>query len=321
MKAISTIILVVLVALVIVGSQALFVVDQTQYGVVTRFGQIQRVIRSPGLSLKTPFIEQVTRYDKRLLRIDVRVESMPDKESQFLEIDAYVRYRITDPRRFLLVLRDELTAGNRLGNIVISEIRRVVAESDRTEIIGGIPEKQPDGTLIVVRRQTPEGVDTREALTRLVTEGANAAVQAAEGGLGVGVSIEDVRIKAADFPATVEESVFNRMRTERDVQAQRLRAEGAEQNLTITADVDREVTIIRAEADKIGNHLRGDGEAEAISIFAEALGQDPEFYAFRRSLEAYTRFLTQNTTVVLSSESDLFQYLDSPLAPTPEPQG
>jgi membrane protease subunit HflC len=271
--------------------------------------------------VKAPFVEQVTRYDKRLLRIDVRVESMPDMESQFLEIDAYVRYRITDPRRFLLVLRDELTAGNRIGNIVISEIRRVVAESERTEIIGGIPETRPDGTLMVVRRKTPEGVDTREALTRRVIDGANAAVQAAEDGLGVGVEIKDVRIKSADFPATVEQSVFNRMRTERDVQAQRLRAEGAEQNLTITADVDREVTIIRAEADKVGNQLRGDGEAEAIQIFAEALGQDPEFYAFRRSLEAYTTFLTQNTTVVLSSENDLFQYLDSPMAPTPEPEG
>ncbi len=315
MKAFSTIILVVLVALAIVGSQSLFVIDQTQYGVVTRFGQIQRVIRNPGLNVKAPFVEQVTRYDKRLLRIDVRVESMPDMESQFLEIDAYVRYRITDPRRFLLVLRDELTAGNRIGNIVISEIRRVVAESERTEIIGGIPETRPDGTLMVVRRKTPEGVDTREALTRRVIDGANAAVQAAEDGLGVGVEIKDVRIKSADFPATVEQSVFNRMRTERDVQAQRLRAEGAEQNLTITADVDREVTIIRAEADKVGNQLRGDGEAEAIQIFAEALGQDPEFYAFRRSLEAYTTFLTQNTTVVLSSENDLFQYLDSPMAP------
>ena len=317
MKALGIIVLVVLVVAAIVGSQAFFVVDQTQFGVVTRFGQIQRIISVPGLKVKTPFIEDVTHFDNRLLRIDVRVESMPDREQQFLEIDAYVRYRITDPRKFLERLRDENTAGARIGNIVISEIRRVVAASDRSEIIGGITRKEPDGTVVVDANKTEAGVDTREALTREVLRGANAAVQSADNDFGV--VIVDVRIKSADFPATVEQTVFNRMRTERDVQAQRLRAEGAEESLTITADVDREVTIIRASADRTANTLRGEGEAEAIRILADALGQDVEFFAFRRSLEAYTKFLTTNSTLVLSSESDLFTYLQSPLAPTPEP--
>jgi membrane protease subunit HflC len=317
LKALGIIFLVVLVVAVIVASQALFTVDQTQFGVVTRFGQIQRIIEEPGLKVKTPFIEQVTHFDNRLLRIDVRIESMPDREQQFLEIDAYVRYRITDPRKFLERLRDEFTAGGRIGNIVISEIRRVVAASDRTEIIGGVTRKEADGTVVVDANKTEDGVDSREALTRLVLLGANAAVKSPENDFGV--DIIDVRIKAADFPGTVEQTVFNRMRTERDVQAQRLRAEGAEQNLTITADVDREVTIIRAEADRTANALRGEGEAEAIRILADALGQDEEFFAFRRSLEAYTKFLTQNSTLVLSSENDLFAYLESPLIPTPEP--
>ncbi len=317
MRSLGIIVLVVLVVAAIVVSQALFVVDQTQFGVVTRFGEIQRTIREPGLKFKTPFIEQVTHFDNRLLRIDVRVESMPDREQQFLEIDAYVRYRITDPRKFLERLRDEFTAGGRIGNIVISEIRRVVAASDRSEIIGGVTRKEPDGTVVVDANKTDAGLDTREALTRQVLLGANAAVQSPENDFGV--EIIDVRIKAADFPATVEQTVFNRMRTERDVQAQRLRAEGAEQSLTITADVDREVTIIRASADRTANTLRGEGEAEAIRILADALGEDVEFFAFRRSLEAYTNFLTQNSTLVLSSESDLFTYLQSPLAPTPEP--
>ena len=312
-KALSTILVLVIIVTAVVGSQALFVVDQTQFGVVTRFGEIQRTLRDPGLKVKVPFIESVNRFDKRLLRIDVPTESMPDKDQQFLEIDAYVRYRINDPRKFLERLRDEFTAADRIGRIVISELRRVVAASDRTEIIGGIAQSQDDGTLIVIPNKTPEGVDTREALTRQVLSGSNAVVGSSENDFGI--QIVDVRIKAADFPGTVEQTVFNRMRTERDVQAQRLRAEGAEQNLTITTDVDRQVAIILAEADRTANSLRGEGEAEAIRILAEALEEDPEFFAFRRSLEAYTNFLTQKSTVVLSSENDLFQYLEGPDQP------
>ena len=312
-RAFSTIFILVIVVVVIVGSQALFVVDQTQFGVVTRFGEIQRTIREPGLKVKTPFIESVNRFDKRLLRIDVPAESMPDKDQQFLEIDAYVRYRINDPRKFLERLRDEFTAADRIGRIVISELRRVVAGSDRTEIIGGIAQSQEDGTLIVIPNRTSEGVETREDLTRQVLEGSNAVVGSIENDFGI--DIIDVRIKAADFPGTVEQTVFNRMRTERDVQAQRLRAEGAELNLTITTDVDRQVTIVLAEADRTANRLRGEGEAEAISILAEALEEDPEFFAFRRSLEAYNNFLTEKSTIVLSSQSDLFKYLESPDRP------
>ena len=312
-KAFSTILILVIIVAAVVGSQALFVVDQTQFGVVTRFGEIQRTLSEPGLKVKVPFVESVNRFDKRLLRIDVPTESMPDKDQQFLEIDAYVRYRINNPRKFLERLRDEFTAADRIGRIVISELRRVVAASDRTEIIGGIAQSQPDGTLIVIPNRTPEGVETREALTRQVLNGSNAVVGSSENDFGI--EIVDVRIKAADFPGTVEQTVFNRMRTERDVQAQRLRAEGAELNLTITTDVDRQVAIILAEADRTANSLRGEGEAEAIRILAEALEEDPEFFAFRRSLEAYTNFLTQKSTIVLSSQNDLFQYLESPDQP------
>ena len=140
----------IVLLLAILGPQALFTVDETQLVVVTRFGEIQEIHTTPGLKVKAPFLESVNRFDKRLLRIDVPTESMPDKDQQFLEIDAYVRYRINDPRKFLERLRDEFTAADRIGRIVISELRRVVAASDRTEIIGGIAQSQEDGTLIVI---------------------------------------------------------------------------------------------------------------------------------------------------------------------------
>ncbi len=307
--------IIIIAGLAIFGSQSLFIVDQTQYAVVTRFGEIKRIVREPGLQFKTPFVEDVTRFDNRLLRIDVATEPMQDKEKQILEIDAYVRYRIQDPRKFLLTLRDEFTAQSRISNIVISEIRRVVADSDRTDIIGGVTTALPDGTIVVEPKLTEDGHESREALTREVIRGVNAAVQSADNDFGV--EVVDVRIKAADFPTSVENSVFNRMRTERSVQAQRLRAEGAQQNLQIVADVDRQVTIVLAEAARTSNKLRGEGEGQAIKIFASALEQDPEFYAFQRSLETYKKVLVQDTTLVLSSQNDLFQYLESSAVPKP----
>jgi membrane protease subunit HflC len=315
LKGIGIILIVAIVVGGIVASQALFVVDQTQYGVVTRFGEIQRIIKTPGLQSKLPVVESVTRFDKRLLRIDVPAESMPDREQQFLEIDAYVRYRIINPRKFLERLRDEFTAADRIGRIVMSELRRVVAGSDRTEIIGGIAQSQPDGTLVVIPHKTAEGVYTREALTKQVLRDSNKVIGASDL-QDFGIEIVDVRIKAADFPGTVEQTVFNRMRTERDVQGQRMRAEGEEQHLTITTDVDRQVAIILAEADRTANTVRGEGEAQAIKILADALEKDPEFFAFRRSLEAYGKILPQKSIVVLSSENDLFKYLEGPLEPT-----
>jgi membrane protease subunit HflC len=308
------VVLVVAFILVVSPLGFLFTVDETEFAVVTRFGDIQRSERTPGLKVKLPFVEQITKFDNRLLRVDVRTESMPDRESQFLEIDAYVRYRIVDARKFWTRLRDEVTAAGRIGNIVISEIREAVASTERADVIGGESAQLEDGTIIVVAKKTPEGSDTRTALMERVRDRSDANVKAPDKDWGV--EIVDVKIKRADFPPAVEQTIFNRMRTERDVQAKRFRAEGEEENLTITANVDREVTIIRANADRESNQLRGEGEAEAISIFASALGRDPEFFAFRRSLETYTKTLTQNTTVVLSSENDLFQYLESPGVPS-----
>ncbi|MBI4339714.1 MAG: protease modulator HflC [Chloroflexi bacterium] len=325
MKIFLPLVILIVAALVVVAQSA-FTVDQTQYAVVTRFGQIKRVIPAepgmppdPGLHFKTPFVEDVLRYDNRLLRVDVRTESMQDREKQILEIDAYVRYRIVDPAKFFLKLTDEFTAENRISNIVISEVRQVVANSDRTDIIGGVISTLPDGTVRVDPKKTDAGVDTRTALTRQVLAGVNRAVQSRDNDFGI--EVVDIRIKAADFPSTVAQSVYNRMRTEREVQGQRLRAEGEQQNLTITADVDRQVTIIRADADRTGNQLRGEGEGQAIAIFAGALEQDPEFYAFQRSLELYRNALSKNTTLILNSEDDLLRYLTSPnptaAAPTP----
>ena len=244
------VVLVVTIIVLVSPLGILFTVDETEFAVVTRFGDIQRSESTPGLKVKLPFVEQITKFDNRLLRVDVRTESMPDRESQFLEIDAYVRYRITDPRKFWTRLRDETTAAGRIGNIVISEIREAVAGSERTDIIGGELAILADGTIIVVAKKTPAGLDTRTALMARVRERADANVKAPDGDPNQdwGIVIVDVRIKRVDFPPAVEQTIFNRMRAEQIALASRLRAEGEEQYLSIVAEVDRQIAIIQAEA-------------------------------------------------------------------------
>ena len=297
-----------IVAIILING-TLYSVDETEFAVVKRFGEIQRVETSPGLKVKTPFIERVVRLDNRLLHIDVPAATMPDVEKQNLEIDAYVRYRIEEPKKFLQKLVSELTAASRLGNIVISEIRGEVARSLRSDIIGGRSQESVDPeTGEVTRTVTP--LTTRADMMQRVLERSDLAVKSPLNDFGV--IIVDVRIKAADFPLATEEAIFTRMRTEREVQATRLRNEGQRQSLTIRADVDRQVTIIVAEAERDANLLRGQGEGEAIRILAGALEQDPEFFAFRRSLQAYKAFLLEGTTILLSADSDLFKFLETP---------
>ena len=298
--------IIVLVISAILMATSMYTVDETEFAVVTQFGEIKRVSHTPGLRFKTPFLERVIRLDNRLLHIDVPTATMPDVEKQNLEIDAYVRYRILDPAKFLRRLVSELTASSRLGNIVISEIRAEVARSERSTIIGGHSEDVTDPDTGEVTRKVSALATRQEMMERVLARSDNAVKSTIN---DFGVTIVDVRIKAADFPQATEESVFTRMRTEREVQATRLRNEGQRQSLTIHADVDRQVSVILAEAERDANLLRGQGEAEAIRILATALEADPEFFAFRRSLQAYELFLKTNTTVVLSAGSDLFRFL------------
>lgn len=290
----------------IAGFGVAYTVDETEYAVITQFGAVQRTEKDPGLKFKSP-IETVIKFDRRLLRIDVPTAPMPDKDSQFLEIDAYVRYLIDNPRTFLENLQNESTAGLRLGNLAISAIRDEVGLRDRKDIIGGDPITLDDGTITVEPRLSENGSPSREAMMVLVLERLKEDAEEE-----FGVTIVDVRIKRADFPTAAENSVFDRMRSERSVQAQRLRAEGEEQYLTITADVTKRTRVIKADAERDAQILAGEGEAEAILILAAALEKDPEFFAFRRSLEAYANFMKEGTTLVLPSDNDLFRYLETP---------
>lgn len=297
-------VLVILILLGIFGPTTLYTVDETQLAVVTRFGDIRDIHDKPGLKVKTPFIDSVKRFDKRVLRVDMAPSTLPDKEKQFLIIDAYTRYRITDVKKFFEKLGSLDRAEDRIGRIVISALREEIAQRERQEIIGARIVDTDEGERVVI------GTDTRQEILSVVLADADEIVKEPENDFGV--EILDVRIKRADFPEATEQSIFNRMQVERQRISRELRAEGQEERDTIEADVDRRRTILLAEAQREAQLTRGEGEAEAIEIFAQALEQDPEFFAFQRSLEAYRKFLSTNTTVILSSESDLFQFLQDP---------
>jgi membrane protease subunit HflC len=298
-----------LVALIVVA-QSLYVVDVTEQVLITRFGDPQTVTTSPGLYLKAPFVDTALSFDKRVLRIDAPAVSMPDIDKQNMTIDSYARYRIVDPLQFFKTLQTENTARNRLGDIVTSSLRDEIARSSRTEIIGaervlddnGIPVIDDDGLPII------EASESRSKLMENVFEATKARVKEGQ----FGVEMIDVRMKRADFSDRVQDAIYNRMRAERNRIATRFRSEGEEEDLKIRAQANKQREIILAEADRTGSEVRGRGEAEAIRILADALNRDPEFFAFRRSLESYQKFMNERTTVILSSDADVFKFLQEP---------
>jgi membrane protease subunit HflC len=301
----------VILALIVI-TQSLYVVQETEQVVVTRFGDVRSVRISPGLYLKAPFVDTVISYDRRLLRIDAPPSQLLDRDINILEIDVYGRFRISDPRAFLQTLTTEENARSILAQRINSSLRAEVAERSREEIIGGDVELDESGEPV-----TDDEGNSRVRPTNSRTELLNDVIEAVQVNLAqedpsFGVEIIDIRIKRADFPQEVAGRIFERMRSDREKISRRLRAEGEEEARTRRAAADRDVEVILAAADRDADRLRGDGEAQAISILAESLNQDPEFFSFRRSLEAYKAFLNQRTTVILSSDAPIFRFLQSP---------
>ena len=281
MKLIAILLIIVILAAGIVGPQALFVIDETQVAVVTRFGDPVRSIKNPGLYVKTPFIERVAYLDKRLLVFDAPPDSLLTKDKKRLVIDVYARGRIEDPLRFVETLRTESRAASRAIDIVASELRREIGLDDQSEIIK----------------------TSRELIMNRVRDAVEPKL------LDFGIQIVDVRMKRADFPGEIANSIYERMKAERQRIADRERAAGTKADLEKRASVDRQAVVIRSEAQRDADIIRGCGEAQAINIFADALEQDPEFYTFQRSLETYQAHLADKTMFV-GSPSDLGAVFD-----------
>ena len=288
MKIVAIGLVIFTILLGILGPQAFFIVDETQSAIVTRFGEPRRTIRSAGINLKTPFVDTVTYFDKRRRLFDAPADSLLTADKKRLVIDVYAIARITDPLTFFQRVRTEQGAITASLPIINSGLREEIARDNQSQIIKENREEIMSSVTVTVSPQVGE----------------------------FGLEVVDVRVKRIDFPPEIAPNIFQRMQAERKRLADAQRAAGAQRDLEIRADVDRQATIIGAEAERDANILRGEGEAEAIRIFADALEQGPEFYAFQRSLQAYKMFLPQNTTVVLPADSDLFAFLQSPLGIT-----
>ena len=311
---------IVIILAAVLLRQSLYVVDVTQQVIVLRFGEVVSTRTTPGLNAKLPFVDNVVRLDKRILRIDAPPVSMPDREKENLVIDVYARYRITDPVQFRKTLQTENTARSRLGDIVISTLRDRVAQRDREEIIGAKPLVDETGAIVVDEEGLPQ-VEPQETRSIILDEVFDEVRNITQQGGGFGIEMVDVRIKRADFPEAVTNSIYTRMRAERNRIAARFRAEGEEQDRIIRAATDKERDVIIAEAERDSNKIRGEGEAEAISILAEALNRDPELFSFLRSLEAYQKIILGQDTIILSSDAPLFDYLAGPEPPPDDETG
>ena len=280
-KYIARIFIILVVIGVIIASQSLFIVDETNQAIILQLGEPINTIQTPGLNTKLPFIQNIILFEKRVLSSDAPPQEYLTADKKRLVVDHVTRWQITDPLLFFKSVRTEAGARARLDDIVFSELRQELATIEFGDVVA----------------EERENIEERVA--------AASAEKASE----FGIEVVDVRTKRADLPEEVEQSVFDRMRAERQRESSLFRAEGEEQANIIRAQADRAGTVIRAEGEQEAQQLRGEGEAAAITIYAEALSQDPEFYAFSRRLEAYAGILKQGDTVVIPADSDFFQYL------------
>jgi len=268
-------------ALVVGWNLVVYTVPQWEQAIVVQLGEPVRTVQEPGLYFKLPLVQNVLSFDKRLLAYDAAPKEILTKDKQQLVVDNFSRWRIRDPLQFYRTVRNEAGAQSRLDDVIYSIVRENLGRHTLREIMN---EKRTE----VMAEVTKESDDKAREY---------------------GIEVTDVRIKRADLPEKNELNVFNRMRTERERLAKKFRAEGDEEARKIRSESDKEVQILTAEARKQAEITRGQGDAQAVKIFADAYGRDPEFYQLVRTLEAYRNSITEGTTLILSPNSEFFRYL------------
>ncbi|MFL2821325.1 MAG: protease modulator HflC [Alphaproteobacteria bacterium] len=259
-----------------------FTVDQTKQAIVLQFGEPKRVITKPGLNFKIPFIQEVTLFEKRVLSlVSSDSEEVILSDQKRLEVDTYSRFKIIDPLLFFQTVRNENGARQRLESIIDSSVRRVFGKLELISILSDARQKIVDDI----------GLEVNDIIKRL------------------GMEIIDVRIRRADYPEATSQNIFNRMRSEREQEAKEFRAQGAEEAQKIRSDAEKQKTILLAEAQRKAEAIRGNGDGEAIKIYADAFGRDSKFFKFYRSMQAYEKtFVDKDTTMILSPESEFFNF-------------
>jgi modulator of FtsH protease HflC len=268
-------------ALIVVVYMSFYTILPTEQAILLQWGGPRAVETEPGLHVKIPWVQTVAFIDKRLLNVDVQSEAISTADRKQLMIDAFARWRIVDPIRFNEIAKDRDTAIQRLTTILDAKLRRVLGSADLADVLSA----------------------KQDALTRAVRDAMNQETK------DFGINVVDVRLRHVNLPQDSETAVYASMQQDRERQAAKIEAEGAEIADGIRARAEREATVIKAEATRDADIVKGEGDAEKTRILGAAYGQDPEFFAFYRSLRAYRDALqSNNTTAVLSPDSEFFKY-------------
>jgi membrane protease subunit HflC len=278
----SIIFLVLAAVLILVASTGLFIIRETQQAIVVQFGDPREVVQEPGLHWKIPFLQQANYFDARILNLDIPEQEVITSDQKRLEVDAFARFRITEPLLTYQTVRNEQGAKGQIETILISNMREVLASEAFRTIVSG----------------------DRFMLMNEIRDTVNANAK------DFGIEIIDVRLRRVDLLEANSQKIYDRMRTEREREAEEARAEGREQAARIRAQAERERTVLIAEAERDAQTLRGEGDGQAVKIFADAYGTDVEFFEFYRSMEAYRNSLSgENTTLVVSPDTGFLEYL------------
>ena len=273
----------ILAVVVLAFSASVFTVQETQQVLVLQFGDVKSRIDKPGLHFKLPVLQQLRVFEKRILNVDPPAEEVLLADQKRLVVDTFARYRIADMLKYYQTLSTETAAVQRMNTIINASLRGVLGTTTLIDVLS----VERDNLMKKIQKEVNEETDR------------------------FGIEIVDVRIIRADLPIQVTQSTYNRMQSEREREAKEARAQGEELALKIRSLADKERTVLLSEARRDSEVARGNGDKEAIRIYAEAFGQDPEFYEFYRTMEAYKKALKNGTTMVLSPDSDFFKYISS----------
>ena len=280
----KTVLIFFIIALSFLGLNSLFTMDERQQGLVLQFGEPKRVVQTSGLHFKLPLIQNVVRYDVRILEYDLPIEEVIAVDKKRMLIDSFTRFKITDPLEFYKTVGTESSVRNRLNSNVISSLRRVVGRVTLEELLSE---------------------ERSNIMENIKVEVNNEASR-------FGIEVVDVRIRRADLPEANSQAIYERMISERVREAKEFRAKGSEIAQKIRAEADKERTVILAEATKKSEILRGEGESQSVNIYANAFQQDPEFYSFYRSMQAYGNVLGEDgTTMILSPDSEFLEFFNN----------
>ncbi|TAJ93993.1 MAG: protease modulator HflC [Gammaproteobacteria bacterium] len=313
MSALRNILIVILaLAALVLSSGSMYTVNEIEQVIITQFGKpVGEPIADAGLKLKVPLIQDVNRIERRILEWDGATTDMPTKDKLYVSVDLFARWRITDPMQYFLRLRDERSAQSRLDDILGSETRSAVAKHELIEIIRTTKDRTPlqdeslqnAGSSVGVLVPIKKG---REAIEREIYEAAAPKV-------GVfGIELLDIRFKRINYNESVQPKIYDRMISERRQIAEQFRSQGNGEAARINGNRERDLLRIQSEAYRKVEEIRGEADARATEIYASAYNQSPaavSFYEFTRTMEVYKSVITTNTTLILSTESDLFKFL------------